>query len=277
MKAFGQLSSGIERLYNIQKNPALRYWQQREGETRVGAIIKACANVHRPRSRHTPEEVLEKVTNLLQRVRLSFGTIARSASEKRLPVRQADALLKTAVQSNEAQLIAECTQEAIPLLRKRICDVACHIRWMIERDIPELVTMQQSLFSSHQAEEAEGEKLRWYLRQRNIIGKIAEQGTTITGFIAYRLHQQRNHVLDCVVDPTLRRRGIGMQLVNEVACVSRKKKLARVTLNTRERNLPGQLFYRDQGFRATRVRRNFYEDTEEDDFWMECQLDDEAT
>jgi ribosomal-protein-alanine N-acetyltransferase len=43
----------------------------------------------------------------------------------------------------------------------------------------------------------------------------------------------------------------------------------RVTLAVRETNLAAQLFFRAQGFRATRVMRSYYEDSGEDAFLMQ--------
>jgi ribosomal-protein-alanine N-acetyltransferase len=43
----------------------------------------------------------------------------------------------------------------------------------------------------------------------------------------------------------------------------------RILLEVRERNLPAQLFFRQLGFRAIAVLRDFYEDTTEDAYLME--------
>ncbi len=45
-----------------------------------------------------------------------------------------------------------------------------------------------------------------------------------------------------------------------------------ITLEVREGNLPAQLFFRKQGFRAVRVLRAFYEDSGEDAYLMRHQL-----
>ena len=42
----------------------------------------------------------------------------------------------------------------------------------------------------------------------------------------------------------------------------------RITLEVRETNLPAQLFFRQCGFRAVSVLREFYEDTPEDAYLM---------
>ena len=50
----------------------------------------------------------------------------------------------------------------------------------------------------------------------------------------------------------------------------------RITLEVRETNLPAQLFFRAQGFKAMRVLRAIYEDSGEDAFLMQYRLADDA-
>jgi len=45
-------------------------------------------------------------------------------------------------------------------------------------------------------------------------------------------------------------------------------------LEVRETNLPAQLFFRSQGFRATEVLREHYEDTREDAYLMQYRYGD---
>jgi ribosomal-protein-alanine N-acetyltransferase len=51
----------------------------------------------------------------------------------------------------------------------------------------------------------------------------------------------------------------------------------RVTLEVRETNLPAQLFFRANGFRAVSVLRNFYQDTPEDAYAMQYRWRPEAS
>ena len=51
----------------------------------------------------------------------------------------------------------------------------------------------------------------------------------------------------------------------------------RITLEVRETNLPAQLFFRAQGFRALRVLRGYYEDSGEDAFLMQYHLAGDAS
>ncbi len=143
--------------------------------------------------------------------------------------------------------------------------VRVHIRWMIRRDMPEVLQTEQESFEFSWTEE---DFLRC-LRQRNCIGMVAEQGDKVVGFMIYELHKAKLHILNFAVSPSCRRGGVGGQMVKKLISKLSNHRRTRITLAVRERNLPAQLFFRSQGFRAVRVLRAFYEDSGEDAFLMQ--------
>ncbi|HXG13092.1 MAG TPA: ribosomal protein S18-alanine N-acetyltransferase [Gemmataceae bacterium] len=146
--------------------------------------------------------------------------------------------------------------------------VRVHIRWMIRRDMPEVLQTEQESFEYAWTEE---DFLRC-LRQRNCIGMVAEQGEKVVGFMIYELHKIKLHILNFAVHPAYRRLGIGSQMVAKLIGKLSSHRRTRITLEVRETNLPAQLFFRAQGFRAVRVLRGFYEDSGEDAFLMQYCL-----
>lgn len=114
------------------------------------------------------------------------------------------------------------------------------------------------------------------LRQRNCIGMVAEQGETIHGFMIYELHRSRLHVLNFAVHPSARRRGIGSMMVDKLVDKLVSHHRQKITLAVRERNLEAQMFFRSHGFQATRLLRNYYEDSGEDAYLMELRALDDA-
>src|ERR671928_249219 len=139
-----------------------------------------------------------------------------------------------------------------------------HIRWMIRRDMPEVLQAERESFEFAWTEE---DFLRC-LRQRNCIGMVAEQGERVVGFMIYELHKARLHILNFAVHPQYRRVGVGAQMVAKLISKLSSHRRTRITLEVRETNLPAQLFFRQQGFRAIRVLRGYYEDSGEDAFMM---------
>ncbi len=147
-----------------------------------------------------------------------------------------------------------------------------HIRWMIRRDMPEVLATEQSSFEYAWTEE---DFLRC-LRQRNCIGMVAEQGEKVVGFMIYELHKNKLHILNFAVQPGCRRVGVGVQMVNKLVSKLSSHRRTRITLEVRETNLAAQLFFRSQGFKAVKVLRAYYEDSGEDAFQMQYRLPDDT-
>lgn len=144
-----------------------------------------------------------------------------------------------------------------------------HIRWMIRRDMPEVLTTEQDSFEYSWTEE---DFLRC-LRQRNCIGMVAEHGEKVVGFMIYELHKSKLHILNFAVHPSVRRTDIGTQMVTKLISKLSSHRRTRITLEIRETNLAAQLFFSKQGFRAVRVLRSYYEDSGEDAFLMQYRLE----
>ena len=146
-----------------------------------------------------------------------------------------------------------------------------HIRWMIRRDMPDVLQTERDSFDYAWTEE---DFLRC-LRQRNCIGMVAEMNDRVVGFMIYELHKSKLHVLNFAVAPGCRRMGIGMQMVAKLIAKLSSHRRTKITLAIRERNLAAQLFFRQLDFKAVKVLRNYYEDSHEDAFLMEFRVEKE--
>ena len=140
-----------------------------------------------------------------------------------------------------------------------------HIRWMIRRDMPEVLTIEGQAFEFPWSED---DFVRC-LRQRNCIGMVAEHNERVVGFMIYELHKNRLHILNFAVHEQMRRRGIGSQMIRKLVSKLSPQRRSRIMLEVRETNLSAQLFFRDIGFRAISLLRDFYEDTTEDAYLMQ--------
>jgi len=150
--------------------------------------------------------------------------------------------------------------------------IRVHIRWMIRRDMPEVLQAEQDSFEYSWTEE---DFLRC-LRQRNCIGMVAEQGEKVVGFMIYELHKIKLHILNFAVSPVCRRVGVGRQMIAKLISKLSSHRRTRITLEVRETNVAAQLFFKAMGFRAVRVLRNYYEDSGEDAFLMQYQFADDS-
>ena len=143
--------------------------------------------------------------------------------------------------------------------------VRVHIRWMIRRDMPEVLGVERESFEFPWLEE---DFIRC-LRQRNCIGMVAEHEDLVVGFMVYELHKSRIHILNFGVGSDYRRLGVGTQMVDKLLAKLSAQRRNRLMLEVRETNLPAQLFFRENGFRAVAVLKDYYEDTPEDAYVMQ--------
>ena len=143
--------------------------------------------------------------------------------------------------------------------------VRFHVRWMIRRDRPEVIAIEDESFEFPWSEE---DFIRC-LRQRNCIGMVAEHEDRVVGFMIYELHRMRIHVLNFAVACDYRRRGVGSQMVAKLVAKLSSYRHRWIVVEVRETNLAAQLFFHKNGFRAVSVLRNFYADTPEDAYQMQ--------
>ncbi len=147
-----------------------------------------------------------------------------------------------------------------------------HIRWMIRRDMSEVLDVERNSFEFPWFEE---DFIRC-LRQRNCIGMVAEHGERVVGFMIYELHKTRLHILNFAVADSVRRRGIGKQMANKLISKLSSQRRTQITLEVRETNLPAQMFFKTLSFRATSVLRSYYEDSPEDAYLMQFRYESDA-
>ena len=149
--------------------------------------------------------------------------------------------------------------------------VSVQIRWMIRRDMVDVLRIERSSFDFNWTEE----DFLACLRQRNCIGMVAEQEGRVVGFMIYELHKTRLHILNFAVASSCRRLGIGTQMIEKLINKLSQQRRQEIALEVRETNLPAQLFFQAQGFRANCVLRNHYEDSCEDAYVMQYRLGSE--
>lgn len=149
--------------------------------------------------------------------------------------------------------------------RKKVESIRVHIRWMIRRDLPEILAIEQMSFERAWVED---DFLRC-LRQRNCICMVCEHGEKVVGFMIYELQKGVLEILNLAVHPAWRGRAVGLQMVEKLkgklSCQSRW----RLAIKLPESNLGAQLFFKLLGLRAVRVLPGHFEDTGEDAFLMQ--------
>jgi ribosomal-protein-alanine N-acetyltransferase len=143
-----------------------------------------------------------------------------------------------------------------------LCDV--QIRWMIRRDMPEVLEIEHKSFEYAWSEE----DFLNCLRQRNCIGMVAEHSERIVGYMVYELLKDQLHILNFATAPWARRQGVGTRLMDKLVGKLAMQRRQEITFEVRETNLPAQLFFKSRGCHAVEVLRGHYADTDEDAYQM---------
>ena len=148
--------------------------------------------------------------------------------------------------------------------------IRVHIRWMIRRDMQEVLEIEKRSFEFPWGEE---DFIRC-LRQRNCIGMVAEYDEKVVGFMIYELPKNQLHVLNFAVCPDNRRLGVGESMVKKMVSKLSQQRRNRILLEVRETNIQAQVFLKKMGFRAMSVLRDYYDDTTDDAYVMQYRYKD---
>lgn len=143
-----------------------------------------------------------------------------------------------------------------------------HVRWMIRRDMDEVLRIENDQFEFPWCED----DFRRALQTRNCIGLVVDFDEQAAGFVIYELHKTRLHVLNLAVAKQFERRGFGRILLDKLIAKLNPDRRVRISTEVRETNLNAQLFFRACGFRAVGVVRDYYQDTTEDAYVMQYRL-----
>lgn len=127
------------------------------------------------------------------------------------------------------------------LAKPRLDEV--QIRWLIRRDMPIILNIEQRTFSNP----ADESFLLELLRQRNCIGLVAEvqHGTRVQviGYAIYELHKNCLQITRLVVDPDFQRQGVGGQIVQRLKDKLSTQRRREIAVRVCERNLSAQMFF----------------------------------
>ncbi|MGQ9484858.1 MAG: ribosomal protein S18-alanine N-acetyltransferase [Desulfosoma sp.] len=105
---------------------------------------------------------------------------------------------------------------------------------------------------------------------------VARQGTDvrrIVGYICVWLVADEVQIFNLAVDPALRRRGIGRQLLLAALQHACQRNARVALLEVRRSNHAAQRLYHSLGFRSCGVRPNYYEGLREPAVLMELEMD----
>ncbi len=147
------------------------------------------------------------------------------------------------------------------------------IRWLLHCDLPKVLDIERRVFESAWTEE----DFLHCLQQRSCIGMVAEYNHHVIGFMIYKLHKAKLHILNFVVDLEFFRKDIATQMIEKLKDKLNQQRRNEICLELREGNLTAQLFFKKMGFKAALVLHNHYNDTNEDAYLMRFILNEKDT
>ena len=147
------------------------------------------------------------------------------------------------------------------------------MRWLIRRDMPEVMEIENRSYEFPWTEE----EFLACLRQKNCIGTVYESSQGyIDGFMVYELHKFTLRLLNLAVAPEVRQTGVGRSMVQRLIDKLSQQKRRFIEAEVRETNLKAQLFFSGAGFKAVQVLRRHYDETNEDAYLFRYSLPGET-
>jgi [ribosomal protein S18]-alanine N-acetyltransferase len=123
------------------------------------------------------------------------------------------------------------------------------IRWMIRRDMPSVLAIEQVSFEYPMNET----EIITLLRRRDTIGMVYEDGDEILGYMIYSLGRKYIEVDTFAVHPNHRMRGVGREMFDKLASKLALQRRNRIELLISETNLGGLNFFKKLGMRAANL------------------------
>ncbi|MBO8158257.1 ribosomal protein S18-alanine N-acetyltransferase [Thermosyntropha sp.] len=134
------------------------------------------------------------------------------------------------------------------------------IRKMTERDIDEVVRIEQESFPVPWSKEAYlGE-----LKNNFAVYLVCDYEGEIAGYGGMWIVFEEAHITNIAVDKRFRGKGMGRSLLEELERIAREKNALRIVLEVRPSNHVARNLYKSVGFVETSIRKGYYSNNGED-------------
>ncbi len=146
---------------------------------------------------------------------------------------------------------------------------------MTEADVADVLAIENASFRDSQPRLSDVAKSRGRLDAAHLREELARPwarlwvarakggGPNAVAFLLAWHVADELHILDVATHPELRRRGYARALMQQSLAYAREKSIRHVLLEVRRSNVPAIRLYRDCGFFAMGIRKNYYPDDED--------------
>jgi len=138
------------------------------------------------------------------------------------------------------------------------------IRKLEPRDCPAITEIEKASFRDPWTRE----DFALALARSDILAYVYAPSREVLAYLILQVEDPNLHIMNLGVHPDHRRQGIALKCLRFAERLARQRGAHRLDLEVQESNLPAQLLYRKAGYRAIRILRNYYSDTQEDGYRM---------
>ena len=151
------------------------------------------------------------------------------------------------------------------------------VRYMEERDLPQVASIEKIIFSQPWSEEGFGAALSMpdnlYVTAVEDGGKSPDAGETVIGYCGLYASFEEGEIVNVAVHPDYRRHKAAQKMLRFLIREGMQKGLKRFILEVRAGNLAAIRLYETLGFESLGIRKRFYEAPVEDALIMELKTD----
>ncbi len=135
------------------------------------------------------------------------------------------------------------------------------IREMKEEDLDRVMEIEEKAFTPPWSREAFLLELT-----KNLLAKyiVAEVDGLVVGYGGIWLIIDEGHITNIAVDSEYRSMGIGSKIIEGLTQLCRERNIRAMTLEVRKSNEVAKSLYRKYGFKEYGIRKNYYQDNNED-------------
>lgn len=138
------------------------------------------------------------------------------------------------------------------------------MRWMIPADYATVIEIEKDSFDFPWTKA----ELTKFLKHHNHVGYVAILNGHIVGYYLYELHPSHVELVCIAVHKDGRRIGVGRKMMKHIEAKLNSRR-PKVKLMCREKNVPGQMFFKAVGYYAKWIVRDAYEETAENGLLFE--------
>ncbi|MBM7624048.1 ribosomal protein S18-alanine N-acetyltransferase [Sporohalobacter salinus] len=146
------------------------------------------------------------------------------------------------------------------------------LRSMLITDLKEVLKIERQSFSSPWSFESFKKELIENQFARYLVLKREEE---IIGYIGVWIFLTEAHITNLAIDPAYRRQGLAKYLLDKFFINFLAPRISEVTLEVRESNQAARKLYLDYGFEELGIKKDYYQDNQEDAVIMHKVLDKE--